>query len=118
MANPKKLTALEHLQLLAEQTKKQADTLQENENALSGRIKAIEDAGPEKNVIETVKATKKDITALGIPAQDTTYPLASSTQDGRMSKADKAKLDSIDLADVRMATDDEVKAMLTTVFGS
>lgn len=282
MANPKKLTALEHLKLLAEQTKKQADSLQENENALSGRIKAIEDAGPEKNVIETVKvngtaltptnkavnvtvptktsdltndngyqsasqvdtlikkaisesghasfervdavpgvdnaaenvmylvlntktkhydiyakvksssgsytmellddttvdlsgkvdkedgkslmtdaehtklqgiaegannyshpthtayaaglykitvdalghitgavkATKEDITALGIPAQDTTYPLASSTQDGRMNKADKAKLDSIDLADVRMATDDEVKAMLNTVFGS
>lgn len=282
MANPKKLTALEHLQLLAEQTKKQADTLQENENALSGRIKAIEDAGPEKNVIETVKvngtvqtvtnkavnltvptktsdltndsgyqngsqvdalikkaisesghasfervdavpgvasaaenvmylvlntktkhydiyakvksssgsytmellddttvdlsgkvdredgkslmsdaehtklqgiaegannythpahtayatglykitvdalghitaatkATKEDITALGIPAQDTTYPLASSTQDGLYPHTDKAKLDSIDLADVRLATDDEVKAMLTSVFGS
>ena len=282
MADEKKLTALEHLQMLAEETKQQVDNLTSNENALSGRIKSLEDIGPQANVIETIKvndtaqtvtnktvnikvptktsaltndsgyqnasqvettvkkfisesghasfeqvaavpsvsaadtkvlylvkntktgfqdiyakikqadgtyameliddtsvdlsgkvdkesgkslmtdaertklagveegankythpghtaytsglykitvdalghitaatkATKADITGLGIPAQDTTYSLASSASNGLMAKADKSKLDSIDLADVRLATDDEVKAMLTTVFGS
>jgi len=34
-----------------------------------------------------------------------------------MSKADKAKLDSIDLANVRMATDEEVAALIKEVYG-
>ena len=42
------------------------------------------------------KASKKDITALGIPAQDTTYDVASETFDGLMSSTDKKKLDGID----------------------
>ena len=50
-----KLTALEHLQMLAEKTKQQADALQENENALSGRVSALEKVGAQANVIETVK---------------------------------------------------------------
>ena len=77
MANPKKLTALEHLQLLAEQTKKQADTLQENENALSGRIKAIEDVGPEKNIIETVKVNGTALTPAN-KAVNVTVPTKTS----------------------------------------
>lgn len=39
--------------------------------------------------------TKQDITALGIPAQDTTYSPASASADGLMAKADKAKLDTV-----------------------
>lgn len=50
-----KLTALEHLQMLAEKTKQQTDALQENENALSGRVSALEKVGAQANVIETVK---------------------------------------------------------------
>ncbi len=39
--------------------------------------------------------TKSDITALGIPAQDTTYGLASAAADGLMSKGDFAKLGGV-----------------------
>lgn len=38
---------------------------------------------------------KSDITALGIPAQDTTYGAASASANGLMSAADKKKLDGI-----------------------
>ena len=41
--------------------------------------------------------TKSDITALGIPAQDTntTYTVATTSKDGLMSSEDKTKLDGI-----------------------
>lgn len=40
-------------------------------------------------------ATKSDITALGIPASDTTYSDATTSKAGLMSATDKAKLDGI-----------------------
>lgn len=58
-------------------------------------------------------AAKSDITALGIPAQDTTYEVASATTNGLMSSEDKSKLDTIDVA-----TDAEVTDMLNEVFTS
>lgn len=57
--------------------------------------------------------TKEDITKLGIPAQDTTYAAATGTADGLMSAADKTKLDGM-----AVATNDEITAMCTEVFGS
>lgn len=57
--------------------------------------------------------TKEDIVALGIPAQDTTYQPATSQANGLMSKKDKIKLDSIEVA-----TDEEVNQMLDEVFGA
>ncbi len=39
--------------------------------------------------------TKDDIVALGIPAQDTTYAVATASADGLMAAADKSKLDGI-----------------------
>lgn len=57
--------------------------------------------------------TKDDITALGIPAQDTTYAPATTKADGLMSAADKTKLDTIEVT-----TDPEVTAMLDEVFGT
>lgn len=57
--------------------------------------------------------TKEDIVALGIPAQDTTYQPATSQANGLMSKEDKIKLDSIEVA-----TDEEVNQMLDEVFGA
>lgn len=57
--------------------------------------------------------TKEDIVALGIPAQDTTYQPATSQANGLMSKEDKAKLDSIEVA-----ADEEVNQMLDEVFGA
>lgn len=58
--------------------------------------------------------TKEDITALGIPAQDTTYSdVVAGGASGLMTGADKTKLDNIEVA-----TDEEVTAMLTEVFGA
>lgn len=43
----------------------------------------------------TALVSKSDITGLGIPSQDTTYTIATSSQSGLMSNSDKSKLDSI-----------------------
>lgn len=49
----------------------------------------------EGHVKTGAKVTKADITALGIPAQDTTYEEATAVKAGLMSAEDKAKLDDI-----------------------
>ncbi len=49
----------------------------------------------EGHVIAAVAVQKSDITALGIPAQDTTYSAATQSAAGLMSATDKAKLDGI-----------------------
>lgn len=45
------------------------------------------------HVSATTAVSKTDITALGIPAQDTTYSNATQTEHGLMSTTDKKKLD-------------------------
>ena len=50
----------------------------------------------EGHVTSAERVSKGDITALGIPAQDTTYPDATQSAHGLMSAADKAKLDSVE----------------------
>lgn len=45
------------------------------------------------HVTAATAVSKTDITALGIPAQDTTYSVATSSSDGLMSASDKAALD-------------------------
>ena len=50
------------------------------------------------HVSGTVAVSKSDITALGIPGMNTTYDNATSSADGLMSKADKAKLDAFGAA--------------------
>ena len=47
------------------------------------------------HVSEAAAATKADITGLGIPGQDTTYGVATTSDAGLMSAADKAKLDGV-----------------------
>lgn len=79
--------------------------------ATSGLYKITVDALG--HVIAVTKVTKEDITGLGIPGTNTTYGLASTTANGLMSKEDYAKLNGMVLA-----TDTEVYAMLTEVFGS
>lgn len=49
----------------------------------------------EGHVTSATAAVKTDITALGIPAQDTTYGVASTSSAGLMSASDKEKLDGI-----------------------
>jgi hypothetical protein len=48
------------------------------------------------HISEVTPVTKQDITALGIPAQDTRYPLATESTSGLMSSVDKKKLNAID----------------------
>ena len=79
--------------------------------AASGLYKVTVDALG--HVTATTKVTKNDITALGIPGQDTTYPEATTAKAGLMSAADKSKLDGMTIA-----TDAEVTEMLTEVFGA
>ncbi len=54
---------------------------------------AVDDSGHVSNAAEVVKS---DITALGIPGQDTTYDPATAEAAGLMSAADKAKLDAVE----------------------
>lgn len=79
--------------------------------AASGLYKITVDALG--HVTAVTKVTKADITGLGIPSTNTTYGLASATANGLMSKEDYAKLNGMVLA-----TDTEVDAMLTEMFGS
>lgn len=79
--------------------------------AASGLYKVTVDALG--HVTATTKVTKNDITALGIPGQDTTYPEVTTAKAGLMSAADKSKLDGMTIA-----TDAEVSEMLTEVFGA
>ena len=64
-------------------------------NRASGLYKITVDA--QGHVSAAAAVTKSDITALGIPAQDTntTYVAATDDTDGLMSAEDKAKLDGI-----------------------
>lgn len=48
------------------------------------------------HVASTTPVAKSDITALGIPAQDTTYTEATTEAAGLMSVTDKSKLDGIE----------------------
>lgn len=59
----------------------------------SGLYKVTVDATG--HVSATVAVAKSDITALGIPAQDTTYGAATTSAAGLMSASDKSKLDGI-----------------------
>jgi hypothetical protein len=59
----------------------------------SGLYKITVDATGHVSAAAAVE--KSDITALGIPGQDTTYQKATQSTDGLMSAADKTKLDNI-----------------------
>ncbi len=47
------------------------------------------------HVSGTAAVAKSDITALGIPAQDTTYSVATTSANGLMSSTDKKKVDAV-----------------------
>lgn len=87
----------------------------------SGLYKVTVDA--QGHVTAATEATKTDITGLGIPAQDTTYGVATQTAAGLMSAADKKKVDEMgttieNAITAHVATDDEVDAMLNELFGA
>ena len=64
----------------------------------------------QSHVASVAAVTKSDITALGIPAQDTTYSIATTSANGLMSASDKTKLDGI-----VTATDTEIDAIFAEV---
>lgn len=69
------------------------------------------------HVSATVAVAKADITALGIPAQDTTYTNATTSKAGLMSSTDKAKLDNIS-ANVLLKTGDTMSGNLSFKFST
>ncbi len=75
-----------HNQLFAEHTKG------ENKNSLSLYKVSVDTTGHIQDVEEVIK---KDIVDLGIPAQDTTYSVATQTTNGLMAATDKTKLDGV-----------------------
>ena len=77
----------------------------------SGLYKVTVDA--EGHVTAVVAVEKADITALGIPGENTQYVVATAESDGLMSKEDKAKLDGF-----IAATEAEVTEMLNEVFAA
>ena len=90
--------------LMSSADKKKLDGIEDNANnythptsaagaKASGLYKVQTDANG--HVIGAVNVVKGDITALGIPAQDTTYVDATTGASGLMSAADKTKLDGI-----------------------
>jgi len=83
----------------------------------SGLYKIANDSSG--HVTAAASVSKADITALGIPAQDTTYETATQSVDGLMSATDKAKLDGIaDNATANVGTITEVQANGTQVAAS
>lgn len=77
----------------------------------SGFYKVTVDA--EGHVTAVAAVEKADITALGIPSENTQYVVATAESDGLMSKEDKAKLDGF-----VAATEAEVTEMLNEVFAA
>nr|DAD69591.1 MAG TPA: hypothetical protein [Myoviridae sp. ctbwh6] len=77
----------------------------------SGFYKVTVDA--EGHVTAVAAVEKADITALGIPGENTQYVVATAESDGLMSKEDKAKLDGF-----VAATEAEVTEMLNEVFAA
>lgn len=56
---------------------------------------------------------KSDITALGIPAQDTTYSTATTSDDGLMSSTDKSKLDGVESGANKTTVDSSLSSTST-----
>ena len=88
--------------LMSADDKKKLDNIANGANAYShptytNRSKGLYKFSVDElgHVNSVTDVSKDDITALGIPAKDTTYPISSTTNDGLMSASDKKKLDGI-----------------------
>ena len=65
------------------------------------------------HVSAATAVAKSDITALGIPAQDTTYSTATQSDDGLMSSGDKTKLDGIETGANKTTVDSTLSSTST-----
>ena len=70
-------------------------------------------ATAEGHVASVTPVTKSDITALGIPAQDTTYSEATTSASGLMSASDKSKLNGIEAQANKTVVDDALSSSST-----
>lgn len=70
-------------------------------------------ATSEGHVASATPVTKSDITALGIPAQDTTYSDATTSSSGLMSASDKSKLNGIEAQANKTVVDDALSSTST-----
>lgn len=90
-------------------------TEDENHRFVTDKDKSTWNAKPNTDTVTTINGktgaiTKADIVALGLPAKDTTYELASRINDGLMSKDDYSKL--ADLG--KGMSPEEAKALVDT----
>ena len=65
------------------------------------------------HVSAATAVSKSDITALGIPAQDTTYSTATQSDNGLMSSGDKTKLDGIETGANKTTVDSTLSSTST-----
>lgn len=65
------------------------------------------------HVTAATAVVKSDITGLGIPAQDTTYSAATTSEAGLMSASDKAKLDGIATGANKTTVDSDLSSTST-----
>ena len=101
---PQAVTATSSAQgLMSAFDKAKLDGIQANANNYTHPSHTAKSNGFHKVTVEslghvsgTTAVTKSDITALGIPAQDTTYSNATESVAGLMSASDKKKLDGIE----------------------
>ena len=83
--------------------KEKLATIEDSANNYKHPTYTAKESGLYKVTVDTtghvnaaVAVVKADITALGIPAQDTTYTVATTSANGLMSSVDKIKLDGIE----------------------
>jgi hypothetical protein len=70
----------------------------------------VDDTG---HVSATTAVIKDDITALGIPASDTTYTVATTSKSGLMDSSDKSKLDGIEAGANKITVDSSLNSTST-----
>lgn len=73
-----------------------AHSMSKGASSQDGLQLMLKNGAQSPTTLSTVTITKSDITALGIPSSDTTYPDATQTAHGLMSAADKKKLDGVE----------------------
>ena len=73
-----------------------ANSMTKGASSQDGLQLMLKNGAQSPGTLSTVTITKDDITALGIPGSDTKYAVATQSDNGLMSAADKKKLDGVE----------------------
>lgn len=73
-----------------------ANSMTKGASSQDGLQLMLKNGAQSPGTLSTVTITKDDITALGIPSSDTKYAVATQSDNGLMSAADKKKLDGVE----------------------